>query len=72
MQVFQPDKFLEIELLGQSLKALSMEKCYDIEMTSLSKGDLFVNVPFSNVALNSESLEEFLVLLQMNTVPAPE
>lgn len=72
MQVFQQGKFLEIERLGQSLKALSMEKCYDVEMTSLSKRDLFANVPFSNVARNSESLGEFSVPLQMNTGPAPE
>ena len=48
---FQPGRFLEIELLDQSLKALSIVKCYDIVMTSPSKRDLSEKVPFLNAAL---------------------
>lgn len=47
-----------------------MEKCYDIEMTSPSKGDLSENVPFLTL-LWLQNLREFLVHLQMPTGLVP-
>lgn len=37
VQAFQPDTFLEIELLGRSLNSLSVVRCYEIRVTSPSR-----------------------------------
>lgn len=51
VQEFQPDTFLEIELLGRSLNSLSVVRCYEIGVTSPSRGDLSEIMPFSNTTL---------------------
>lgn len=77
VQVFQPDKFLEMELLGQSLCSFSGELC-DIRMTSPPKGDVFEDVPFPTTAILQVQvvalpvpLGELLVAFQMYTGPVP-
>ena len=84
VQAFQPDIFLEIDLLVQSLKVLSVVKCYDLGMTTPSKEDLSENVPFPNTTLpqaqvvalpavwNLEFLGELSVPLQMHMGPVPD
>lgn len=67
VRILQQDKFLETELLSQSLTALSIKlqwKSVMIEMTFPSNRELCENVPSSNTALHSEPLGELFIPLQ--------